>query len=342
MANSLQEALDAIRERGEQFYVYVLLRACGTPFYVGKGRHDRIACHERNARQASDKTRKTRVVRAMLQQGQSVGYVLVGFWDDEVPAFAEERRLIVLHGRADAGGLLVNHTDGGEGCSNPSTATIAKRTKKLRAVMRDPVRKAAAVTALRSNDKVRKQRAREATQTPEFGAASSKRLKLEWADPEIAARRIAGMHASHDLVWKANHAEGIARAWADPVLREKRRAAFATEEVRSAIRKGMAQPEAVAARRANAIAQRARQEEARKHAMTLAAELRADVVWPIHISGTAVWEGITRRLLAGERVIDADPERIAEKFAAISRTPERRHQMSIAGHRGAQARWGNS
>lgn len=93
-----------------RFYVYVLTRPDGTPFYVGKGTRYRIGRHERAARQGHDCYR-CRVIRKVWRDGGVVGRHVVYRTDDEAQALAQEHALIAFIGR----GVLTNHTDGGEG-----------------------------------------------------------------------------------------------------------------------------------------------------------------------------------------------------------------------------------
>jgi len=100
-----------------RFYVYAYLRVDGTPYYVGKGTGRRI--HQPHA---------------VLMPPVDRRKVLMGkLTEDE--AFDYEISLIHCLGRKDQGtGCLRNRTDGGEGGSNPSAETLAKRVEKLKEV----------------------------------------------------------------------------------------------------------------------------------------------------------------------------------------------------------------
>jgi hypothetical protein len=81
------------------YYVYAYLRADGTPYYVGKGKDDRIVFLETNL--------------------------------TELGAFALERFYIRWYGRKDTGsGILRNRTDGGEGTSGVVYSEEALRKRK--------------------------------------------------------------------------------------------------------------------------------------------------------------------------------------------------------------------
>ena len=101
-----------------RFYVYAYLRTDGTPYYIGKGNGYRIHESSRRIALPPDDRRK------ILVDGLS-----------EDDAFEYEIALIYCLVRKDKGtGCLRNLTDGGEGASNPSAETLAKRSAKLKQV----------------------------------------------------------------------------------------------------------------------------------------------------------------------------------------------------------------
>jgi hypothetical protein len=114
------------------FYVYVLHRPDGTPFYVGKGIGDRVLQHEAEARNTLRLTHKLNLIRSLHRGGQSVCYRIDGFFETEAEAHARERLLIQTIGRHDLKlGPLTNQTDGGEGTSNPSDESRQRRRDSL-------------------------------------------------------------------------------------------------------------------------------------------------------------------------------------------------------------------
>lgn len=128
------------------FYVYVLARPNGKPFYVGKGVGRRVYRHEEEARSGCP-CHKCSVIRKIWKQGGEVQRYTVFTTDNEQEAFAYEIELIALYGR----GNLTNHTDGGEGASNPSPEyrqKLSEAQKRMgislerRASMLDGIRKA--------------------------------------------------------------------------------------------------------------------------------------------------------------------------------------------------------
>ena len=111
---------EGIREKGfrvkSDFYVYVLFRADGTPFYVGRGRGWRWALHESHARLGKEpKSRRLNIIRAMFAAGWTE-IPKIKLREDLTNQEANdiERALIVAIGRSGKG-PLVNETDGGDG-----------------------------------------------------------------------------------------------------------------------------------------------------------------------------------------------------------------------------------
>ncbi|WP_058732902.1 GIY-YIG nuclease family protein [Sphingomonas sanguinis] len=125
-------------------YVYVLCRADGTPFYVGKGVQHRCFHHEAEARNTDRLTHKLNLLRAMHRRGEAVRYCIESSFETEREAHARERHLIALFGRHDRRrGPLTNQTDGGEGVSNPSEESRERRRQSLWGEAEDEERRAA-------------------------------------------------------------------------------------------------------------------------------------------------------------------------------------------------------
>ena len=103
------------------FYLYVLCRPSGEPFYVGKGVKLRVLQHESDARTTRMLSYKLNLIRSLHRQGQHIAYRIDSSFAEEAGALARERALIAEIGRHDLKlGPLTNQTDGGEGTSNPS------------------------------------------------------------------------------------------------------------------------------------------------------------------------------------------------------------------------------
>ncbi|QOZ55450.1 GIY-YIG nuclease family protein [Bradyrhizobium sp. CCBAU 53338] len=129
---------------GKPYYVYVLHRPDGRPFYVGKGVNLRVLDHEAEARNTTRLTHKLNVIRSLFRLKVSIHYHLDSFFEDEAEALARERQLIQIIGRHDLGtGPLTNQTDGGEGTSNPSEESRQRRRESLWGDAADPERQIA-------------------------------------------------------------------------------------------------------------------------------------------------------------------------------------------------------
>ena len=125
-------------------YVYVLCRADGTPFYVGKGVQLRCFNHEAESRTTERLTHKLNVIRAMKRRGEPIRYCIESSFETEQEAHARERFLIGSFGRHDQRrGPLTNQTDGGEGASNPSEESRERRRQSLWGEAEDEERRAA-------------------------------------------------------------------------------------------------------------------------------------------------------------------------------------------------------
>jgi uncharacterized protein len=133
------------RLRSEKpFYVYILHRPDGIPFYVGKGVRDRILNHEAEARNTKKLTHKLNVIRSLHRKSERIFYQLDSFFYQETEACARERDLISSIGRHDLKkGPLTNQTDGGEGTSNPSEESRQRRRDSLWGDAEDPERQVA-------------------------------------------------------------------------------------------------------------------------------------------------------------------------------------------------------
>jgi hypothetical protein len=85
------------------YYTYAYLRKNKTPYYIGKGKGNRI--YKKSGRKIKPPKDKSRII--FLKQNLT-----------EEEAFKHEKYMIVIFGRKDLGtGILLNMTDGGEGAS---------------------------------------------------------------------------------------------------------------------------------------------------------------------------------------------------------------------------------
>ena len=95
------------------YYTYAYLREDKTPYYIGKGKENRIYSKQKNIKPPKDKSR--------------ILYLKQNLTEEE--AFKHEIYMIDVFGRKDLGtGILHNRTDGGEGSSGciPSEETKRK------------------------------------------------------------------------------------------------------------------------------------------------------------------------------------------------------------------------
>lgn len=90
------------------YYVYILFRPDGRPFYVGKGQRNRMHQHEVEARKGHD-CYKCNTIRKIWSEGGSVFKTKVFETHDEADAYQMEARVISAIGLD----LLANVKEGG-------------------------------------------------------------------------------------------------------------------------------------------------------------------------------------------------------------------------------------
>jgi hypothetical protein len=106
-----------------KFYVYILFRETGMPFYVGKGSGNRWMGHEKDAKYLD--SYKDRIIRKMVAEGHKIRRRKFVEGLTEEAAFFLEKALIKKIGRYP-NGPLANATDGGDGVINLSLESRAK------------------------------------------------------------------------------------------------------------------------------------------------------------------------------------------------------------------------
>lgn len=107
-----------LRTIAGRYYVYVLCRPDGRPFYVGKGINRRALEHEAEARQhhpiGEANPFKCNVIRKIIRDGGEIIYRIEAHYDASQQQMCLEREaaLIKQHGRLHEGGCLTNLAGG--------------------------------------------------------------------------------------------------------------------------------------------------------------------------------------------------------------------------------------
>lgn len=110
------------------YYVYQLrLSTCELPFYIGKGKGSRCNVHLRPS-SLRGRSRKNSIIKKAVSEGVSILVEIIHAGLTEDQATNIEVSEIARYGRIEDGGILANHTKGGEGRSgfSPSADTRAK------------------------------------------------------------------------------------------------------------------------------------------------------------------------------------------------------------------------
>lgn len=196
------------------FYVYLLCRPNGEPFYVGMGSGDRLLQHERRA--ARERSHKASIIRSIRAQGLQITRVVLERFRTAAEAKLVERELIRAIGRRDVGnGPLANMSDGGDGVTGWSpemrqahaiVTSVGMSSAEVRAGCRAHMKR------LQSD--------------PTWVAARAAEIRAYWKRPENRAAqslRVAARFADPDA--RAEHARRQRVALNDPSVREKMRLA---------------------------------------------------------------------------------------------------------------------
>lgn len=131
-------ATDAfLKTLADHFYVYVLCRPDGTPFYVGKGWNRRALEHEAEARRAhplgESNPFKCNVIRKIIREGGAVRYRVDSAYarDNQQACLEREAALILKHKRLHEGGVLTNLAGGIGNLSGAAPSSIARHAATL-------------------------------------------------------------------------------------------------------------------------------------------------------------------------------------------------------------------
>lgn len=195
---TLPDCLNEIKANCGLFYVYVLSRADGSPFYIGCGlargnRHERIQDHAMYAR-SGQRSHKSNLIRKLWRGGDEIRYAVDSWHSTEASVFAREMELIELHGRAESGGVLLNGNAGGTGQFRPSDEIRRKmsETKRRNGVSEAERKRRRDAQSERMKDPARIQSLREAAlkqwDSAEAKAKRSITSRRLWSDPEYRER----------------------------------------------------------------------------------------------------------------------------------------------------------
>lgn len=120
-----------------RFYVYVLCRPDGRPFYVGKGVNRRALEHEaealRNHPIGESNPFKCNVIRKLIRDGSQIVYRIDAHYDsaDQQSCLEREASLIKTHGRLHEGGCLTNLAGGLGNLSGAAPHSLARHADTL-------------------------------------------------------------------------------------------------------------------------------------------------------------------------------------------------------------------
>lgn len=118
----------------ERWYVYILRRPDGRPFYVGKGKADRVFQHDNEARHPNDfrsNPFKLNVIRKIKKSGANLIFEIDFIADNETAALAREMLLIREIKRLHEGGPLTNLDPGGGSSARSAPLSKERHTATL-------------------------------------------------------------------------------------------------------------------------------------------------------------------------------------------------------------------
>ena len=159
------------------YYTYAYLREDRTPYYIGKGKEDRIYSKQKNIKPPKDKSRIIFLKKNLTEE----------------EAFKHEIYMIGVFGRKDLGtGILHNRTDGGEGASGAIRSLQFKENLKI--MNKDKI--------LSEEHKKKISEAQKGNKNHNYGKCASKETKVKMSE----AQRGEKHHSSN--WWKLTYANG--------------------------------------------------------------------------------------------------------------------------------------
>ncbi|WWO62244.1 hypothetical protein [Vibrio phage vB_VcM_SY] len=184
------------------YYVYVLKRSDGSPFYVGAGLMSRIMSHFNG-------TGRRPLVDAIFREHkdncESVSYTIDSEHKTKESAFSREIELIAEIGKISDGGTLVNICDGGAG-SNGYRASQEERkanSDRVKEYYSDPEsRKRTSILT------------KKAMEDERIRSHISSKLKERWSDKAYREKLIKSHTGRKDSEeTKSRKAESCAKSW---------------------------------------------------------------------------------------------------------------------------------